>query len=105
MTTTVIKYVPGDINDSYVIVRNEQTVPRGSRLSHWQGVSYPGQDEMGYGSKITTDLMLQFSDSKRKYRVYATCFSNAASHWIMKGGERLHLPTVFQSDIRDTFIS
>lgn len=50
----------------------------------------PGQDQYGYGKKITTERMIKLSDGK-KYRVYATCFSNVASHWIMRDGQKLHL--------------
>jgi len=49
----------------------------------------PGQSEDGYGSKITTDTMVRLDN--RLYRVYATCYSNVASHWIIKGGQKLHL--------------
>lgn len=50
-----------------------------------------GQNFAGYGSKITTDIMLQFDGKNRGYRVYTTCFSNCASHWIVKKGVKLHL--------------
>lgn len=49
----------------------------------------PGQDEMGYGSKITTNRQVKVGN--RWFRVYATCFSNAASHWILKAGKKLFL--------------
>lgn len=49
----------------------------------------PGQDQFGYGSKITTDTMVRLDN--RLYRVYATCYSNAASLWIVKDGKKLHL--------------
>ncbi len=51
----------------------------------------PGQSEMGYGAKITTDRMLQFDGESKTYRVYATCYGNASSQWIMKDGEKLHI--------------
>lgn len=51
----------------------------------------PGQGADGYGKKISTDRVLVFPDSKKQYRVYATCFSNCASHWIVKNGQTLHL--------------
>lgn len=50
----------------------------------------PGQSEDGYGKKITTDKKVQLPDGKT-YRVYATCFSNVASHWIMKDKKVLYL--------------
>lgn len=49
----------------------------------------PGQNEDGYGSKISTDYLVQLN--KRQYRVYAVCFSNVASHYIIKGGKKLYL--------------
>lgn len=54
-----------------------------------RGDRRPGQDEMGYGQKITTDL--QVSKDGKRYRVYATCWSNAASNWIKRNGQVFHL--------------
>lgn len=51
----------------------------------------PGQSDDGYGKKITTDRCIVFSDSKRLYRVYAACFSNAASHYIVYKGQNFYL--------------
>lgn len=51
----------------------------------------PGQSQDGYGSKIITDRMVKFHGEKRQYRVYATCFSNVASNWIVKNGKKLHI--------------
>jgi hypothetical protein len=50
-----------------------------------------GQGADGYGSKITTHRMLRFWGDSRLRRVYATCYSNAASHWIIYKGERLYI--------------
>lgn len=50
----------------------------------------PGQGEDGYGKKITTEKMVKLSNGKM-YRVYATCISNVASHWILKEGKKIHL--------------
>ena len=60
---------------------------------------FPGQGTDGYGSKITTDILLRFTGEKQLRRVYATCYSNAASHWITYYGQTLHLRDHFQSDI------
>lgn len=79
----------------YKLYRSE---PPGVERTPW-GVIYPGQDETGYGKKITTDVVLRFDGSNRRYRVYATCFSNAASHWITYKGKRLSLKTHFQDEI------
>lgn len=61
----------------------------------------PGQGEDGYGGKITTDIVLRFVGQRKEHRVYATCFSNAASHWIVLDGRRLHLHDHSQDDIKD----
>ena len=47
------------------------------------------QTATGYGRKITT--IWKIPHNGRLYRVYATCFSNCASHWIMSKGEQLHV--------------
>lgn len=46
---------------------------------------FPGQDNEGYGAKITTDREVRVDN--RWYRVYATCFGNASSCWINKDGK------------------
>ena len=48
-----------------------------------------GQSAMGYGRKIATGHIVLVKGKWR--RVYATCYSNAASHWIMVKGEKLHV--------------
>ena len=53
---------------------------------HTQGLS---QTASGYGAKLTTRHKVKHNG--RFYRVYATCFSNCASHWIECQGERLYL--------------
>lgn len=59
----------------------------------------PGQNQDGYGDKITTDYVLVFDNKPKAFRVYATCWSNAASHWINWQGGRLFLRTHFQNEI------
>ena len=48
------------------------------------------QTASGYGKKLTSEWVISFN--KRLYRVYATCYSNAASHWFRTKGR-----TVFVS--------
>jgi hypothetical protein len=43
----------------------------------------------GYGRKIRTIWKVPFKG--RLYRVYATCFSNVSSHWILSKGEKLFI--------------
>lgn len=103
MSNQQIQYVPGEINQDYVIVKNDKTMPKSALRTPW-GLYLPGQNVDGYGSKITTDLMLQFTGEKKRYRIYATCFANAASHWIIWKGEKLYLPTIFCVEIRNEFL-
>jgi len=53
---------------------------------HTQGLS---QTASGYGKRLTTSRQALYNG--RWYRVYATCFSNAASCWIETKGQRLYL--------------
>lgn len=85
-----VKYIEGPISLT-------RSTPKGVRRTAW-GTYYPGQNMEGYGSKITTDYILTYKG--RKYRVYATCFSNAASYWVTVKGEKTHLPPFDQSDIK-----
>ncbi len=81
----------------YTLHRND---PKGKRIAPW-GTFLPGQHETGYGLKITTDIVLKFQNEKRERRVYATCISNAASHWIMYNGRKVHLMSHDSTDILD----
>ena len=54
-----------------------------------KGTLLPGQDQFGYGLKITTDKVVV--KDKRTYRVFCTQISNAGSCWIIKGGQKLFL--------------
>lgn len=90
-----VQYVP----EGYKLYRSpvKMTGPSWNRL-------LPGQGQDGYGRKITTDIVCQLPGEQRQYRVYATCFSNVASHWILWKGQRLHLrdtDTVEKEHARD----
>lgn len=63
-------------------------MPKGAVQTVW-GTRFPGQDDMGYGGKIATDRIALVDG--RRYRVYCSCFSNAASYYILKGGEKWFL--------------
>ena len=43
----------------------------------------------GYGDKIPTDWRIHFNN--RYYRVYATCYSNVASHWFVANGKKIFI--------------
>jgi hypothetical protein len=62
--------------------------PVKGRETAW-GRFLPGQGLDGYGSKITTDYKIDHNG--RTYRVYATCYSNAASHWILYEGAKIFI--------------
>ena len=49
----------------------------------------PGQDDEGYGDKITSDKQVLVNN--RWYRVYVTCYGNASSSWIMYQGSKRFL--------------
>lgn len=53
---------------------------------HEAGLS---QTATGYGLKLTTPYKARYKG--RLYRVYSTCVSNAASHWIVSKGQKIHL--------------
>jgi len=53
---------------------------------HRQGLS---QTASGYGAQLTTPWKTEYQG--KLYRVYQTCYSNAASSWIVVRGQRLHL--------------
>lgn len=59
------------------------------------------QTATGYGSKLTTSYMLSVPDSKRVYRVYAICYSNAASFYILRNGTRVFLRDWELEEARD----
>lgn len=59
------------------------------------------QTATGYGRKLTTEYMLHVPDSPRPYRVYAVCFSNVASFYILRKGEMLFLHDWELEDARD----
>ena len=88
MSTVV--YVQGPLNLT-------RSTPKAARRTAW-GTYYPGQGMDGYGSKITTDYILTYQG--RKYRVYSTCFSNAASYWVTITGIKTYLPSFDQSDVK-----
>ena len=45
----------------------------------------------GYGSKLPIPLKLKLA--KRWHRVYAVCWSNAATYYIVKGGQPHYIAT------------
>lgn len=58
------------------------------------------QTASGYGRKLTTVYILESPDG-RKRRVYAVCYSNAASFYIIVNGEPVFLRDYQLQDARD----
>ena len=68
---TEVKYIPED----WKVIKTDLVIP-------------PAKGD-GYGSKLLTPY--QVDNGKRKYRVYAICWSNAASHYVKVEGEVLFI--------------
>lgn len=47
------------------------------------------QTATGYGNKLTTRHKINFNG--KEYRLYATCYSNAASIWFTVKGQRIYV--------------
>jgi len=41
----------------------------------------------GYGRRLTSSRKVRILSTGREYRVYVTCYSNAGTAWIRKGGQ------------------
>jgi hypothetical protein len=65
---------------------------------HKQGLR---QTATGYGRKLTTEYKITLPGHPRVYRVYAICYSNVASFYILRGGKRLFLHDWELEDGRD----
>jgi hypothetical protein len=50
-----------------------------------------GQGDDGYGKKISTEWEAQIKGETKWRKVYAICFSNVASHYIVVDGATLYL--------------
>ena len=53
------------------------------------GEHYTGANEEGYGSNIKSPYMIKYDNRWR--RVFAVCWSNAASHFIKEGSKKMYL--------------
>jgi len=58
-----------------------------------------GRTASGYGRKLPTRYMLTIG--KRQHRVYAVCFSNVASFYVVLGGEKRYLEIATEHRIED----
>jgi hypothetical protein len=60
------------------------------------------QTASGYGRKLVTPYMLAIPGAAHPYyRVYAICFSNCASHYILRNGGRLFVRDCELEEARD----
>ncbi len=78
-------YIKATSND---FIKNP--TPTHLHRNSWGGFANPkalGMDAMGYGNKIRTIYKVEHEG--KLFRVFATCFSNCASHWIMTKGKKL----------------
>jgi len=63
---------------------------KGDTFSVYKTEVYPrNRSASGYGSKIPTPYMVKFG--KRNYRVYAICWANVASLYVLISGQRYFL--------------
>ena len=58
------------------------------------------QTATGYGRKLTTEYMLHRT-GERALRVYAVCFSNVASFYVLIGGKALYVRDWQLEEARD----
>ena len=74
------------LSDSF----SEFRVSRKPLEFHLRGVQ---QTQTGYGSRLTSQYMVSLIRCGRRvtYRVYYTCYSNVASHWVTIAGKRYYL--------------
>ena len=67
-------------------------------LLPWQRMGLQ-QTRDGYGKKLTTTWMIRRHGETRWRRVYAVCFSNAASHYVLIKGEPYFLAGDFREGV------
>lgn len=84
VSTVAIRY----LEDTEYEIKESELSPRcyvgGVPIQKGQGLD-------GYGAKIATPRKIRLMGDWRWRRVYATCYSNVASHWVQIGQERLYL--------------
>lgn len=51
----------------------------------------PNRSQSGYGRKLNTDLQVQLKDETLWRTVYAICYGNASSHYVLKYGKMLFI--------------
>ena len=84
MEATTTAYIDG----KQVKVRYE--LPKSARVTPW-GTFLPGANASGYGAKIVTGYFIQIDGEARWRRVYATCYSNSPTTWVVFNKKKLHV--------------
>lgn len=64
-----------------IVTRVLVSMPKGA-IDSYCGIRFPGQNQNGYGKKITTRYKVQIEGSTRWYRVYCCIFSNIGTLYI-----------------------
>ncbi len=80
MGDTTIKNTVTYLDSDYVVIDRPL-------WHHKLGLTYTAN---GYGRKLPTRYMLSFNCGRFR-RIYATCFSNVASYWVIVSGKKLYL--------------
>lgn len=63
-------------------------------------IAFNGANGSGYCGKIKTEYMLQLYHENVWRRVYATCWANASSFWIMYRGAKVSINSTDLMDIK-----
>lgn len=74
------------IRDNHIII--ELTADLIDAPLPWQKQGLQ-QTASGYGRKLTSSRKISYNG--KAYRLYATCYSNAASHWFTCKGQRIYV--------------
>lgn len=81
------EFTEADVTREHIYTTDHRTDLHDTPLWwHTQGLT---QTATGYGKKLTTNWKISFCG--KLYRIYATCFSNAASHWFTIKGRKIHI--------------
>src|SRR5437868_7714124 len=80
-TSKDVRYHPGSYGRIYADPGDLVNCPL-----PWQRAGLQ-QTASGYGARLTTDKKINYGG--RLYRLYATCYSNAASVWFTVKGVRI----------------
>lgn len=83
MTTTPKNFTEANVNGNRIFATTSEPI---DAPLEWQRRGLQ-QTATGYGAKLTTRHKIQFEG--KEYRLYATCWSNAASVWFTVKGRTI----------------